>query len=153
MKLFALITSAFLLSACGGGGGHSNSAPPAQPTFVDETIRLAGPDANDCGELSIGEAPSDINRCVADAFLAYQSFHAIYNRQGIDSNVATGFAYNSMELYLLEFDDFSCGAQGDCETDYRVFECVAPAVNDLESEQAAIGNPFDCSDLIEVTEG
>lgn len=158
MKLTSSIVFALLLSACSGGGGGSggnDSKSPELPqqTFVDETERLAGEDAIDCGELAIGADPTAINECVADAFYAYQSFYAIYHYQGIDSNVATGFAYDGSTLYFVMYDDFSCPAAGDCASYYRVLECESPVVNDPGSEEAMKGNPFSCSDLVEVPTG
>jgi hypothetical protein len=149
MRQVVYVVVWLLLPACSGGGGNEKPVALEPLSFIERTKELAGPDALDCGDLAIGAPVAGINRCVSDAFLAYQPFYAIYRRQGIDSNVATGFAYNSMDLYFVEFDDFSCMPAGDCAQYYRVLECISPTVNEPDSEPAAAGNPFSCSDWLE----
>ena len=149
-NVYYCLALVFLVSSCSGGGGNNAKSVPPAPTFIYETIRLAGAGAEDCGEVAIGEAVNEINACVTNAFNLYQAFYAIYRRQGIDSNVATGFAYDSQSLFIVEFDDFSCSPSSNCNAFYNVLECLSPMANPSDSQEAMNGNPFTCADWVEV---
>ena len=141
-----------LIGACTDGSDRRPVDPEDSlqfpRSFLEELEFRAGYGANDCGEREPEELIDEIHNCVTSAFYAYEPFFAIYNRQGIDSNVASGISFNNMELYLVEFDDHFCNPD-DC-IPYNVLECISPSVNDIDSELANIGRPFSCTETREI---
>ncbi len=99
------LASALALQAC----GNCEFAD-----IADEASERAGSSATNCGDIGIGGNVTDAFACVSDAFNAHRAFRVTVTRQGIDSQVAVGWASDaSGNVFRLHFDSDRSGGSGD----------------------------------------
>lgn len=88
----------------------------------DAQVKRAGAAAIDC---------RDRPDCMVAAFEKRQPFHGRICKQGIDSELATGYALDvSGTMYVYRFDSAPCGAPGRCAPLLEERVCAQPHVRD-----------------------
>lgn len=100
---------------------------PAPCVLTTELTDLAGADATDCGTVTVGADSSTVDACVVAAFEAHEAFFAVYELQGIDSQVSTALASDGTQVWSLFRDsDPSGGSQTGAEITRS--DCASPTV-------------------------
>ena len=114
-----------LLTACTAGQHHET--PDALSLFLGKLKELAGPDATECGIVSLSNDTSPAIACAAAAQSAGKSFWFALELQGIDSAIWTGGARNDGGLtYRANFDsDVHGGSQSVEKPAVGVWTCSA----------------------------
>lgn len=90
----------------------------------------AGGDAVDCGNAPLGELHDDYYQCAVDAFRDGEAFFAVYERQGIDSEVRIGWASDGESVWIGSYDGDPSGGDGDRAEIHEV-GCDGPFVDEL----------------------
>jgi len=97
--------------------------------FQQEVILLAGPDAYNCGYTQVDDDRTELSTCVVEHYLADDPNYAIYDLQGIDSNLSAAVAYNnSNEMYFLFFDSDPMGGARNNNGEISVRKCIEPSI-------------------------
>jgi hypothetical protein len=65
---------------------------------------LAGKDARNCGRARVNDDPRRVTECALGTYAARKAFYARYDVQGIDVDVAVGFAFDGTTAYKLTWD-------------------------------------------------
>ncbi len=112
---------------------------PAPPCVLPvELSALAGAGATDCGTVGLGADSGGVDACVVAAFEAHEAFFAVYDLQGIDSQVSTALASDGETVWSLFRDSDPSGGS---HVGARISrsECVSPVVN-----ASGEGHPLNC---------
>jgi hypothetical protein len=78
----------------------------AIPRTMDiKLLALAGKEAVNCGRVHLGQDPQLPTNCAQKSFAANKAFYVRYDREGIDTENATGFSFNGnlRKLYKVEY--------------------------------------------------
>jgi hypothetical protein len=95
--------------------------------LTTELTELAGEGATDCGTVTVGADSAAVDACVVAAFEAHEAFFAVYELQGIDSQVSTALASDGDTVWSLFRDsDPSGGSQTGAEITRS--DCASPTV-------------------------
>jgi hypothetical protein len=78
------------------------------PTLPESRFqKIAGPRAINCGRVGVNKDRTLTTGCAMRAYKHHKAFYVIYDEQGIDSFVSTGFAWNGTNKdvpYFVEYD-------------------------------------------------
>jgi hypothetical protein len=122
--------------------------------LLDRTMRKLVPDSVDCGRVRIGSDPEPATRCALAAFHHRHAFRVRYDMQGIDSDVAVGFAGTTGgSVTVLPFDGDPAGQAGTsilrqrvsqkaCPTPVVLFRSPKGRLSCFESHPIATGDPM-----------
>lgn len=150
-KYYLALLVAVALSACGGeredrGDGGDNDEETQHLTFSDFAIAVsesAAVGADDCGIVEVGESELEANTCVADAYVYGRAFYAVYELQGIDSNVGAAWSGNtSGEVFLWHYDSHPGGGLSDLASVIETSECISPELSG--TVDGSFENVFTC---------
>jgi hypothetical protein len=96
--------------------------------------------------VAIGGDASAVDACVATAIKEKRAFRAEYRRQGIDSQVVSGYAGNDGgQVFFLSWDSAPCGGPS-CDPVISSMECIRPKVIETLN-QSRPSPPIDCEAL------
>ena len=108
-----------------------------------QTLQMAaGTDSEFCGRVEASITSIATDTCIENAFSTRTPFYAVYMLQGIDSTVAEGISFNSMnELFFWDYDSSITG-QGNAGPS-RVIQqqCVNPV---FQGGNGSIETRFGC---------
>lgn len=65
---------------------------------------LAGTRARNCGRARVKDNPDPVTECSLGAYAARKNFYSRYDTQGIDVEMAEGFAFDGTTAYKLTWD-------------------------------------------------
>jgi hypothetical protein len=80
--------------------------------FNDALRATAGEGARNCGHVTAAQNPTKASRCVLDRLAQKRAFLVRYDLQGIDSEVAIGYAGNGTSIRTYLFDSFGTSPEG-----------------------------------------
>lgn len=95
------------IAGCGSddsGGDANGEVGKTFDDFFADVILGAGDSARDCGLVGVGENKVEVNTCAAEAFMDGQAFYAIYELQGVDSQVAGAISFDTQSLTYWVYD-------------------------------------------------
>jgi len=82
----------------------------SRPNLEARIASLVGPDATDCGHVSVNGDRAASSSCLVKAFSSGRPFWVRYDRRGIDSHVETAFVRSREGRFLrLEYDSDARG--------------------------------------------
>jgi hypothetical protein len=94
------------------------------PILKQRLSALAGESAIICGRASRSSlAPADVTDCALEEYVSKKKFYARYDVQGIDSELAVGFAFDGKRVYAVTWERMI--GWGDKQT-LHVEECPSP---------------------------
>ena len=78
----------------------------ASPQILKQRLfALAGEGAVNCGHASLSSTDvSDVTSCALLAYSSKKTFYIQYDVQGIDSELAVGFAFNGKDIYAVAWE-------------------------------------------------
>jgi hypothetical protein len=80
---------------------------------LDDALRAtAGGESKNCGHVTAVQNPSKASRCVLSQLAQKRAFLVRYDLQGIDSEVAIGYAGNGTSIRTYLFDSFGTLTEG-----------------------------------------
>ena len=132
-----------------------NSSDRSDITFEDfrQTVSAAaGPDAEGCGELVVGDSEVDLDSCLARAYTNDADAWGIVQRQGTDSLVASGTAVLQGAVTFYGFDSDPSGAGAENNGRISVTECVGPSLTGVVGQQEQGTQTFACETLVLVSQ-
>lgn len=125
----------FSFSAFFTGGCSPLDSGVTFDDFRDRARALAGSNAVDCGNAEIGQG-NEQNACIGSAFAAQSAAFATYDRQGIDSRVATALAVTvGGGVFNLFFDGDPSGGGSSSNGQITVDECINASLTGIVDGQ------------------
>lgn len=130
------------LSACGSGSDDDRGL--TFKDFRDTTQNAAGAEAVDCGHVDLGGDRSPASCCVVSNYAQSLPAFATYDKQGIDSRIAEGFAARrDGTVVVVSYDSgLETGNGSDATLDER--NCDAPVASPNACSDPN-GQPFVCA--------
>jgi hypothetical protein len=84
--------------------------------LLEAQLRRVQSSSIDCGDAQPDAPRQAVDACMAAAFEDGRPFHARFWKQGIDSKIASGVAFDPQgTLFVYRFDSSPCGAPGRCQ--------------------------------------
>lgn len=112
---------------------------PSFESYFARLLDYAGPNAMNCGVVTLKESRSSVVTCGQQALASHTPFVAIFQVRGIDSEIFTGVAVKaSGEAVRLRWDSDATGGSGFAPA-RRIFEEDCPALLLSDSMQ-----PIEC---------
>lgn len=125
-KQLVIIALFTLLNACSGDSVSTKNFSD----FQQQVIESAENDAIDCGVVTIDASEIETNSCIGETFTNQQPFFAIYQLQGIDSEVAAAITGTSdSRVYYWTFDSNPAGGTPTSDSIVRSNECINPSLS------------------------
>jgi|SRR5260370_4971804 len=94
------------------------------PILKQRLLALAGESAINCGRASRSSlSPADVTDCAFQEYVSKKKFYVRYDLQGIDSELAVGFAFDGQRVYAVTWERTI--GWGDQQT-LHVEECPSP---------------------------
>lgn len=130
-SIATLLVSLILLTGC---SSNKDLSGISITDYANELSEVAGTNATDCGWVKVGEEREVVDSCVELNLRNKKPFYATYDRQGIDSRISSGIAFNKQgEVYSFNYDSNPSG--GISSNDGRIIKSVCDTVPmDLNSD-------------------
>lgn len=143
-SISTLLLSLILLTGCSSNKGVSGISIG---DYANELNEVAGTNAIDCGWVELGEKRLVVDTCVELNLRNKKPFYATYDRQGIDSRLSSGIAFNKEgEVYSLIYDSNPSG--GFSSNDGRIVKNVCDSIPmDPNSETDIEGVKVNCESV------
>ena len=98
--------------------------------FKNEVVASIDGTYVNCGVVRLGESNLDANTCAAESFQNQTSFIAIYELQGIDSNVGSALVVDGgPEVEKWHYDSNPCGGVPACDSKIYYESCSNPSLS------------------------
>ena len=134
VKPLWIVCALTLLPAC-----EDSSDSGTRLSFNDFKIQVArqmDSSSLDCGTVMVNDETLEANTCMANAFNNDEAFFAVYELQGIDSQVGHALTYQNNRLLFWYFDSAPGGSLDSESSIISDSECVNPTLSGVLDGEA-----------------